>query len=73
MSRHAFTLRELRNKSDDDLIKDHDELASRTTIGINYYREELDRRSRDKQEKVMIILSIANFSAALVAAVATII
>ena len=35
---------DLKAMSDKDLVKEHDEIAPRTVIGTNYYRDELHHR-----------------------------
>lgn len=40
----AYTIAELRSRSIDDLIREHDEQVPRTQVGINYYRDEILRR-----------------------------
>lgn len=52
------TIQELRNLSDEELIKEHDRKAVNTVVGTNYYMEELDRRSREKSNKNVLGLSI---------------
>lgn len=42
------SIRDLRNTSDDELIREHDEHARHTSVGTGYYMEELDRRSRER-------------------------
>lgn len=44
----AYSLNDLRALSDVQLIAEHDEKAKFTTIGTDYYVEELDRRSRER-------------------------
>ena len=48
---------ELRKLTDDELIKRYDEQAKKTSVGTNYYRDELNRRSQDRQTKAMIKLT----------------
>lgn len=45
------TIEELRSVSDEELIKEHDKKAKNTSVGTQYYIEELDRRSRDRSLK----------------------
>lgn len=42
------TLRELREMSDDEVVRRHDDLAKYTSVGVNYWLDELDRRSADR-------------------------
>lgn len=44
----AKTIAELRSLSDDGLVKQHDQLAVSTAVGVSYYLEELERRSVDR-------------------------
>lgn len=40
----AYTIRDLRNLSDDDLIAEHDKIAPNTMVGTQYYRDEIRAR-----------------------------
>lgn len=51
----ANTLKELREMSDEQLITEHDNLANRTQIGLNYYLDELKYREQNKQTETMIL------------------
>lgn len=53
------TIKELRAVSDEELIKEHDKKAENTSIGTQYYIDELDRRSRDRSQKASHDLSIS--------------
>lgn len=53
------TIEELRAASDEELIKEHDKKAESTSVGTQYYIEELDRRSRDRSQKASYDLSIS--------------
>ena len=44
----AYAIEALRALSDDQLIADHDEKAKFTTVGTDYFMDELDRRSRER-------------------------
>lgn len=57
----AYTIKDLREMSEDRLIEEHDKIAMHVVMGTNYFLEELDRRSRNKFEKFATIL--ATFSA----------
>ncbi len=52
------TIEELRSVSDEELIKEHDKKAKNTSVGTQYYVEELDRRSRDRSLKASHDLAI---------------
>lgn len=47
-------LKELRQLSDEELIKRHDKEASRTEVGINHYLTELARRDQDRATLAML-------------------
>lgn len=51
------TIKELRAVSDEELIKEHDKKAENTSIGTQYYIDELDRRSRDRSQNASYNLS----------------
>jgi hypothetical protein len=44
----AMTLKQLRDASDDDLIKAHDEIAHTHNPGVGYYLDELGRRDTER-------------------------
>ncbi|SHI86605.1 hypothetical protein SAMN02745751_01247 [Dethiosulfatibacter aminovorans DSM 17477] len=50
----SLKYKDLVNKSDDEIIKLYDETALHTSVGLNYFTAELERRSNDKKDKVMI-------------------
>jgi hypothetical protein len=43
--------------SDDDLIRQYDEQARHTVVGLNYYTEEIARRRNENSNKLMIKLT----------------
>lgn len=45
---------ELKNKSDDEIIKLYDKIAQQTSVGLNYYTAELERRSNNRKDETMI-------------------
>jgi hypothetical protein len=47
----AFSLRDLRAMSDEELVKYHDKVAQNTTTSLDYYREELVRRENTRQNE----------------------
>jgi hypothetical protein len=47
--RMSYPLQELRAASDAELIERHDRLAQNTSVGVNYYLEELARRESYRQ------------------------
>lgn len=50
----AYTLKELREVSDEQLIVEHDLKAQSTDPGINYYLDELKRREQNRQTETII-------------------
>ena len=53
----AKTYAELRTLSDEELIRQHDMLATNTVSGTGYYLDELRRRESDRQGKQMLRLT----------------
>jgi hypothetical protein len=51
----SYHLKELRTMSDEQLITEHDDLASRTQVGLNYYLDELNRRAQNRQTETMLL------------------
>jgi hypothetical protein len=49
---------ELENKSDKELIAEHDRLADRTPPSLNYYLDELSRRSVARLAKWVLVLTV---------------
>ena len=43
--------------SDEDLEKDHDYLADRTGVGLEYYLAELNRRRQNHQTNLIICMT----------------
>lgn len=54
----GYKLNDLRKLSEDELIAEYDELASRTIVGIDYYADELNRRSNEKTNRTMVKCTI---------------
>ena len=48
---------ELLKLSDDELIKQYDATAAHTSVGLNYYTEEIARRRTEKSDKLMVRLT----------------
>lgn len=44
----SYSIEKLRSLTDEELIAQHDSQARNTSVGVNYYLEELDRRSRER-------------------------
>jgi cytochrome c oxidase assembly factor CtaG len=49
----SLTYAEIRDRRDDDLVQEHDELAKHTIVGVDYYLEELRRREAKRQTNSM--------------------
>lgn len=60
----SFSYKELRKKTDDELIEEYGELAKSTVVEISYYADELERRQLERSNKimtaVMLIATIIN-------------
>jgi hypothetical protein len=72
----AFTWQQLRATDDDRLIALHDAVAENTSVGLNYYLEEIQRRNQEraiaesqKLAKASLWLTVANTLLAVVAIV----
>lgn len=44
----GYSIERLRGMSDDELVAEHDHAAKSTSVGVNYYLDELERRSRER-------------------------
>lgn len=44
----SYSIAKLRALTDEELIAQHDRQAQNTSVGVNYYLDELDRRSRER-------------------------
>ena len=53
----SYSYKELNNKSDEDLIKEHDELARSTVAGVDYFLQELRGRRIDKFTRALVNLT----------------
>lgn len=49
----ARTWEQLRGLSNADLIKEYDQLASNTGVGINYYRDEITQREQRRSTRTI--------------------
>ena len=63
----AMTLRQLRDASDEDLIKAHDDIAHTLDPGVSYYLDELGRRDTERAiradqqlARYILYLTVAN-------------
>ena len=50
----APKLKELRAMSTDELIRRHDDIANSTSVGLNYYLNEITRRDQEKHTKSIL-------------------
>ena len=55
----SYTYKKLHEMSDDEIIEEYDKQATNTNVGINYYADELNRRSMEKSNKIMVKCTIA--------------
>ena len=69
----AYSIEQLRNTPDDELIKNHDTIAPTTVTGVDYFLNELRRREAAREQKTMINLTYAIVAMTLVVTIATII
>lgn len=63
----VYSIKELRELTDEELIKEHDNKAKNTVAGTQYYIDELDRRSRDRNERAMLKLTIVSTATSIIA------
>ena len=54
MPAKALSFSELRNLSDDQLVKMYDYQARTTRVGIDYFVDELNRRYQERSTKAML-------------------
>jgi len=54
----SLRLKELRKLTDKELVELYDQTANYTSVGLNYYAEELNRRSNENTNKIMIRCTI---------------
>jgi hypothetical protein len=55
----SYSLKQLHKLTDDEIIKQYDEQAIHTCVGINYYADELNRRSTERSNRTMVRCTIA--------------
>lgn len=55
----SMSYKELTQLSDEELIEQYDKQASSTSVGLNYYTEEIARRRNEKSNKLMVNLTVA--------------
>ena len=63
----SYSYAALRKLSDDELIRDHDQAATSTHVGVSYYLEELSRRRFERMHRqiraltvVILLLTLVN-------------
>ena len=69
----AKKLKELREMSKDELIKEHDEQAVMTQVGVDYYLNELFRREQQEHNKTIRNCTIAIAIMTLIITISTIV
>jgi len=69
----TYGIKQLRELTDEQLIQEHDEKAKNTVAGTQYYIDELARRSRDRNEKAMLKLTIVGIATSIIAIVISIV
>ncbi|MDD4511429.1 MAG: hypothetical protein PHY23_11055 [Oscillospiraceae bacterium] len=55
----SMSYKELTQLTDEELIRQYDKQANSTSVGLNYYTEEIARRRNEKSNKLMVNLTIA--------------
>ena len=53
----SYLLKELRAAESEELVARHDDLAENTSVGVNYYLDELARRDAHAQGERMVKLN----------------
>ena len=69
----SYLYNDLKNVPLDELIKEYDEHAKRTVVGIDYYAREIDRRQTEHSNRIMVNCTIAIAIMTLVMTIATVI
>jgi hypothetical protein len=69
----VYSIKQIRELSDEKLIAEHDKKAKNTFVGTKYYMEELDRRSRDRNDKAMFKLTVISAITSILAVVVSVI
>lgn len=54
----AYKLDDLYELSDERLVEEYDKVAKHTVMGLNYYRDELIRRSGEKVNQAVVESSV---------------
>jgi hypothetical protein len=49
----ALKLADLRSMSDEELVRTYDQMAPTTMVGLDWYREELNRRAYERDTEAM--------------------
>lgn len=58
----SLTYKELREAPEAELIKRHDDLAKRSSAGVSYYLDELNRRGAERLDKSIRRLTVVNIA-----------
>ncbi len=61
VSRMSHTIERLRAASDDDLIREHDKVATHMQAGVDYFLDELRRRDQARAMRTSQRLAFASF------------
>jgi hypothetical protein len=54
----SMSSKQLRELSDEELFKQYDQVAQHTSVGLDYYTEEIARRRSEKSDRLMLRLTI---------------
>ena len=72
LARMSYSVKQLRETSDDVLVAEHDAAAMNTYVGVSYYLEELQRRDFVRAAEATERLARATFWLSVVSAIAAI-
>ncbi len=67
----AHSIKDLKEQTDDEIIKRHDNAAQNTAVGVSYYLEELRARKMESYAQKMDRLTAGIFWMTLVVTIAT--
>lgn len=62
----AAAIRDLYAMTDEQVMVAYDEVARHTSVGVNYWMDELERRSRERSTMASNRVAIASFVASVV-------
>jgi len=69
----AYTIAELREITDADLIREHDARTGSVVLGIDYFLQELARRDSARVARQLLWLTVAITACTIVMTVATVV